>query len=125
MKAVHKFYKDDEGWFIDLPEFLEAGLGTKANLAMVAGADTLLDKLSNNGNNISLIISDELFDGFENELVMTGMGADVQVLEEYGHPIQFGGYYKEIKTDHLLWLCPVTVYVFGGHYPKSIFLKIK
>jgi hypothetical protein len=65
MLAVHRFYKDDQGWFIDLPEFLEAGLGTKGNLAMVAGADTLLDRLSNNGDEVILRISDEDFKGSE------------------------------------------------------------
>jgi hypothetical protein len=124
MIAVHRFYKDEQGWFIDLPEFLEAGLGTKGNLAMVAGADTLLDRLSNNGDEVLLRISDEDFKDSESELVMTGMGADVEVLEEYGHPIQFGGFYKEVSTEHLLWLCPVTVFVFGGYYPKSIFFKV-
>ena len=125
MLVKHRFYKDEQGWFIALPEFLEAGLGTKGNLAMVAGADTLLDRLSQNGKEIVLTISDEEFRGYEGQLVMTGMGADVEVLEEYGHPIQFGGYYKEVGTDHSVWLCPVTVYVFGGYYPESIYFEIE
>ena len=32
---TQQFYKDKEGWFIDLPEFIEEGHGTKGNLAMV------------------------------------------------------------------------------------------
>ena len=40
----HRFYKENKIWYIDLPEFLEKGLGTKSNLMMVAGADTLLDQ---------------------------------------------------------------------------------
>jgi len=39
---TYRFYKDDLGWFIDLPSFpLNRGY-----LAMVLGADDLLDKLS-------------------------------------------------------------------------------
>ena len=39
------FYKDDSGWYIDFPEFIEQGLGTKGDLAMVSGADQMLDYL--------------------------------------------------------------------------------
>ena len=45
-----RFYKENGIWYIDLPEFIEQGLGTKANLMMVDGADTFLDFLSDNGN---------------------------------------------------------------------------
>jgi hypothetical protein len=37
------FYKEAGIWYADLPAFLEANLGTKANLMMVDGADTFLD----------------------------------------------------------------------------------
>ena len=60
---IHTFYKDNTGWFIDLPEYINSGLGTKANLAMVLGADTFLDKLSNNGDKITLEISETPIDG--------------------------------------------------------------
>ena len=36
---THKFYKENSIWYIDLPEFLEEGMGSKANLMMVDGAD--------------------------------------------------------------------------------------
>jgi hypothetical protein len=42
------FYKELGIWYADLPAFLEAGMGTKANLMMVDGSDTFLDYLSNN-----------------------------------------------------------------------------
>ena len=43
--AVHEFdfYRDNTGWYIDFLEFLAMGLGTKADLAMVSGADTMLE----------------------------------------------------------------------------------
>lgn len=118
----HRFYKDSEGWFIDLPEFINLGLGTKANLAMVCGADTLLDQLSEGKDEVIVIFSDEPFSDAE-KLTKTRMGADISALKEYGHPLQFGAYYHSKKRNHELWLCPVTVYVFGGYYPDNIYIK--
>jgi hypothetical protein len=43
---VLSFVKENGIWYADLPEFLEAGLGTKTNLMMVDGADTFLDLLA-------------------------------------------------------------------------------
>jgi len=42
---VLAFVKDAGIWYADLPEFLEAGLGTRANLMMVDDADDLLDNI--------------------------------------------------------------------------------
>ena len=119
----YKFYKDDEGWFIDLPEFIEAGLGTKANLAMVCGSDKLLDILSEGKNEVFINADENYFEGSE-ELVKTSIGADVSELEKYNHPIQFGAYYFSEERNHQLWLCPVAVYVFNGKYPEKIYLSV-
>lgn len=121
---IHKFYKDNQGWFIDLPEFIELGLGTKANLAMVLGADTFLDRLSNNGSEVTLELSENKFDDFDGCFENIGFDEPTEELEAIGHPIQTGGYYIEIKLLHQIWLCPVTIYVFGGKYPKLIYYKI-
>lgn len=48
------FSKENGIWFADLLAFLDAGLGTKANLMMVDGADTFLDYLSNNQKRATL-----------------------------------------------------------------------
>ena len=58
-----RFYKENEIWYIDLPEFLEQGLGSKANLMMVDGSDALLDILSKNGTEVSVEFSQLPFDG--------------------------------------------------------------
>ena len=50
---VLSFIKDEGIWYADLPEFLEAGMGSKANLMMVDGADTFLDLLAQ-GNGCSV-----------------------------------------------------------------------
>ena len=53
------FYKEAGIWYADLPAFLEANLGTKANLMMVDGADTFLDLVSNNQGKATLKLSTE------------------------------------------------------------------
>jgi len=120
----YKFNKEAGVWYIDLPAFIDAKLGTKANLMMVAGADTLLDTLSNNKNTISLIFDEQPFDGFTDTLIKTGIGKDQQVLDSYNHPqVEYGAYYTAVERNHNLWLCPVTEYVFNGHYPNKIYIK--
>lgn len=124
------FYKENNIWYIDLPEFLEAGLGTKANLMMVAGADTLLDRLSKNGQKITLQISNCSFPGFTTWLEIEKHGKDDIYLQKIGHaPVDNGAYYKtilieNIKETNSVWLCPVTEYVFHGYYPQNIYIKI-
>jgi hypothetical protein len=51
------FYNEDGIWYADLPAFLEAGMGTKANLMMVDGSDTFLYYLSNNSGKATLKLS--------------------------------------------------------------------
>lgn len=127
---VYKFYKENNIWYIDLPQFLEAGLGTKANLMMVGGADTLLDKLSGNTNEVLLEFSELPFVGWTTWLRKTKRGKDDQYLKEVGHaPVDYGAYYDAVvidtvKTSHEVWLCPVTEYVFDGYYPENIYIKI-
>ena len=54
---TYRFYKDEYGWFIDLKWFPF----NKAHLAMVCGADKLLDILSNNSKEVVLSISTSKF----------------------------------------------------------------
>ena len=125
----HRFYKENGMWYIDLPQFLEQGLGTKANLLMVAGSDTLLDKLSNNGTSIRLKIETERFDGYDVKMHYVEQGLPQETLDEVGHaPVEYGAYYVAAELfgnqcKHQLWLCPVTEYVLGS-YPSRIYAKV-
>lgn len=125
-KMTHRFYKEANGvWYIDLPEFLNAGLGTKANLMMVAGADTFLDKLSNNGNDVTVHIETAPYAEQEYALEKIGMGKDQELLDAVGHaPVPYGAYYQAQEDGHIMWLCPVTEYVFGGGYPDNIYINV-
>lgn len=122
-----RFYKEDTLWYIDLPEFLEEGLGTKNNLLMVDGADLLLDHLSGNNNEIELFISDTEKEGYEivEHLYKRGEGLNQQLLGKVGHaPVDSGMYYQTTTAIHInhVWLCPVTKYVFKGIYPDDIYI---
>jgi hypothetical protein len=102
----YRFNKEQNNWYIDLPNWE----GTKAELQMVGGADTLLDKLSNNGDtvNISLSIEKECPDGYETlkRVIQTPPNGCI--------------YHLGIKP---VWLCDVTKFVFDGIFPKRIQFK--
>jgi hypothetical protein len=129
--VTKRFYKEDGIWYIDLPEFLEQGLGTRANLMMVGGADTLLDKLSNNGTEATIRFSNSGFRPTKEEVILirTDLGYDETYLKNVGHaPVDGGAYYSVKSIDqnlcnHKLWLCPVTKYVFNGYYPPVIHVE--
>ena len=114
MHKVHRFYKEQNGgWFIDLPTWR----GPKAALAMVAGADTFLDMLSDGENEVTLSLSTEPIEGYEQLIrqklnYMGAYGADYKILS-----------YKGIEFNHDVWLCPVTLYVFG-EYPEIIYFTV-
>jgi hypothetical protein len=112
---VFRFLKEDDKWFIDLPQFIESG-GNKADLQMVEGADTMLDLMAEKKNEVSLRLSQDEF-----------KGADKLDLKERCDPSVGGGYYimdvyEGRKLDLLMWLCGVTEWVFG-ELPERIFVK--
>ena len=101
----HKFYRENNRWYIDLPNWK----GTKSDLLMVAGADKLLERLSNGQPSVSLEVDTEPFDG---SMVMTRLMKT---------PFIGGATYKT-NNGRLLWLCKVTEFVFGS-MPKHIYYK--
>jgi hypothetical protein len=123
------FVKENKIWYADLPEFLEQGLGTKANLMMVDGADTFLDLLSGNTDEVTLKISSQPFKGYQAGMKKFKKGMNRQLLDLIGHaPVEYGAYYNVSELDgkpyqHQLWLCPVTEYVFGS-YPEEIYTAV-
>ncbi len=123
------FVKENKIWYADLPQFLEQGLGTKANLMMVDGADTFLDTLSGNGYKVSLKISPQPFKGYQAGMKKFKKGMNRELLDLIGHaPVDYGAYYNVSELNgnpyqHQLWLCPVTEYVFGS-YPDEIYTAV-
>lgn len=123
------FVKEEGIWYADLPNFLEQGLGTKANLMMVDGADSFLDILSQEGNAVTLKLSTQQFIGYHTLMKKSRGGLNLQLLDQLGHaPVEYGAYYKVLSLngspyDHELWLCPVTEFVFGN-YPEEIYAAV-
>lgn len=105
---IFKFYKEDYKWYIDLPDFP----GSKEELQMVDGADTWLDKLSNNTEEVTVLVSTEK--QLTNKLYLhtSNETGAVYIAVNIGEEIH----------DHWLWLCPVTLYVFG-EYPTVIWYE--
>jgi hypothetical protein len=104
---ILNFEKESTGWYIVLPEWN----GSKADLAMVCGADTLLDQLSQFRDKVSLEVHlEQLDESFiklkkKNDCWFNGANYIVQ------------------STNHELWLCNVTKFVFGN-LPDVIYFKV-
>ena len=107
-----RFYRKENRWYAYLPEYLEQG-GTEEECEMVAGADDWLDFLSKNGDSVTLEISDK--DSLTEKIVLYEE-------DEFG-ATYIAHTYKEEDINQILWLCPVTVFVFG-YYPKTIYYHV-
>ena len=131
-----RFYKENNLWYIDLPEFIENGFGTKANLLMVDGSDKLLDLLSRNTGECVVKFKDHSIYNpgeepkYDAIMDIASEGMNKVILDEVGHaPIDYGQYYTTMavvdSTIHHIraWLCPVAEWVFG-HYPKRIYVEL-
>ena len=131
-RFTKRFYKENNLWYIDLPEFLNAGLGTKANLLMVDGSDKMLDILSRDTGEVVLQFSNCGVDHIDARMQMRLEGMNPRILAETHHaPITHGRYYEttayfaDAQTQTLMtWLCPVAEWVFGGYYPIMIDVEV-
>jgi len=104
MREKFRFYKADSGrWYIDLPGWN----GSIDELEMVQGADTMLDRVSGYTNECILEMSDEAFEGADT----------IQLVSDLSDSVGGGDYimksYKGEDIEHHMWLCAVTVQVFG------------
>jgi hypothetical protein len=98
-------------WYIDLPYWH----GEIADLEMVQGADKMLDIVSGSTNECYLELSDEPFEG-----------ADViKLVDDLSDSVGGGDYiipsYKGEGINHKMWLCSVTLQVFGS-LPSVIYV---
>jgi hypothetical protein len=78
---------------------------------MVAGADDFLDELAGDKGEVKLQISEQKTRGFY----------ELKRCDEI--PTVSGRYYFDDQTDLLMWLCDVTLWVFGGVFPETIYYK--
>ena len=108
----YRFYKEGTNWYVDLPTWE----GAKSDLLMIGGADTMLDIVSENTNEVAVSISKESFDG-----------ADKLIFVKEANDIGEGAYYhlehyhgEELNLS--VFLCDVTLFVFGD-FPQQLFIK--
>jgi hypothetical protein len=105
---IFTFNKEPHGtWYIDLPDYP----GPKGNLAMVAGADDMLDFLAKGKSRVVVAMSEQPFNG---ALALHR----VKVGEPGG-----GAYYK--PDNHVIqsvWLCDVTLFALGK-FPEHIYFR--
>ena len=114
MTHTYKFYKYQEQWFIDLPQWE----GEIAELEMVAGADTMCEIFAQGSPEIWITFSEE----HPNFIPL----ATLKFLrEEEGGGVyewEDGMFFTECEQDPLeIWLCHVTKFVFG-RLPKVIYI---
>lgn len=114
----YKFYKNELGWFVDLPDWK----GEVWELQMVRGADTFLDILAQGENEIYVTLSKYPFDGSDT------LHYECQGLLE-GPEIGEGAWYflneyKGIPYNLRMWLCDVTKFVFN-EFPMKIYFSIQ
>lgn len=120
---VKTFYQEEDGrWYIDLPDYIESGLGSKANLEMVAGADTFLSALAQGDTRITIKFDDKEFDTHTVHLVRSSNQGYIPELMD-DPELDAGAWYTVKNNDHNLWLCPVTLYLFNNTYPENIFIQ--
>jgi hypothetical protein len=107
-KIIFTFNKEAHGtWYIDLPDYP----GPKGNLAMVAGADDMLDYLARGKNRVVVEMSEQPFKG--------ALALERTKLGEPGG----GAYYKPVNHSiQSVWLCDVTLFALGK-FPEKIYFR--
>jgi len=120
---TRRFYKEDGRWYIDLPEYIDAG-GKKGDLQMVAGADTWLEILSENTGDVTIKFSNAKFDDYQDSMAQSLYFAGGWEAQDVSPSEIDDGKWYTTTSGHNLWLCPVTKFVFWGDYPKVIFYSV-
>lgn len=101
----------DGRWYANIPEWE----GSKEDLEMVYGADSLLLLLSEGSNEVRLNISDKKFENAD-ELCFLRLATEIENGAYYNLPKYKGINYTEFD----IWLCDVVKFVFG-YFPEKIY----
>lgn len=134
------FVKDDGTWYIDLPNWP----WRRENLAMVCGADKMLDLLAASPQNdkglnrvrvqvkpadkpvdhdtLQKLLHDDWIELTQTKSSLSG-GATYTLKGKIGKDFTIKDAWTGEVRDRTLWLCPVTLFVFG-HYPKYFYGKV-
>jgi hypothetical protein len=107
-----RFYNKDNRWYADIPDYIESG-GTEEECEMVFGADTWLDFISKGKDNVFVKLSIDVVLSEKLSLIEK---------DEYG-ATYMAKKYKDEVIEHKLWICPVTLFLFG-EYPNIIYYEV-
>lgn len=111
------FLKDDAGWYADIE-------GTRAQNAMVSGADRMIEALSGGGHRVEMVFSSDLADPGDHFMHLHRIehdpwGATYRVSDgNAGTAPKFSG----ILGMPLAWLCNQTHRFIGGEHPVDIYV---
>lgn len=111
------FLKDDAGWYADME-------GTRAQNAMVSGADRMIEALSGGGHRVEMVFSSDLADPGDHFMHLHRIehdpwGATYRVSDgNAGTAPKFSG----ILGMPLAWLCNQTHRFIGGEHPVDIYV---
>ncbi len=134
------FVKDDGTWYIDMPNWP----WRRENLAMVCGADKMLDLLAAtpendkgqnrvkvlvkpakepvNQNSLQQLLREDWVELTQVSSTLTG-GATYTLKGKIGKDFVRKDYWTGEPKPRTLWLCPVTLFVMG-EYPKYFYGKV-
>lgn len=118
MKA--RFFNNGR-WYYHFPEYINNG-GEYCDLEMVAGADVMLDILSECGEDYECYISENWMKDWDACLIR--VSTDVSPLEGSWSK-SLGANYHILYSNEMVgkgWLCEVTHIVFGK-FPDTLFIK--
>lgn len=112
MKTLRFYKEEDNRWYVDLPTWT----GSKAELEMVMGADTMLNYMAGDKDEVLINVSLSSFDN-----------SDCLRYKYMAIDMGNGAYYKMDTYDGIdinldMWLCNVTRFVFG-FFPKKIYIS--
>lgn len=108
--------EEDNRWYIVLPDYP----GPKADLEMVLGADTLLDIIAQDANEVNVNIDLNPFNDFKYCLSKKQDTPDIGGALYYASTFYDDG--NIIFKDFEVWLCDVTRFVFDGNLPENIWI---
>ena len=98
-----KFERDpDSRWYVCLPEWK----GSRSALLMVAGADVVLEELSEGKSEITLLVSINPLDGISGKPIYSCRKTSK---DEFGS----GDYVIKELNNRPIWLCSILSFVFG------------
>lgn len=109
---IIRFFKEEKLWYADLPAYIDAG-GELGECLMISGAPEFLDYLSEKGDEVSVLVLTDTPEEYK-------PSEWIHLYRRKNVPME--GTYSSNDNFWTMWLCPVTLFVFGC-YPDNLFIQ--